>query len=64
MDNTPKENKKPPLMLIVVGLISAYFLYQAYSRFSVNEYLSAGFFCLVSLVLLGSAYFNYKNTEE
>ena len=59
-----KENKKLPLVEIVIGLISIYFFYQAYSLFSVDKYFIAGFFFLVSIVLMFVAYFNYKNNDN
>lgn len=59
-----KDNKKLPLVEIVIGVISLYFFYQAYSLYSIEKYFLAGFFFLVSIVLIVTAYFNYKNNDN
>lgn len=64
MDNLEnKKNKKTPPEVYVVIPMGVYFLYQAYNRFIVEEYMFGGFFVLVSTVLLITAYLVYKKSK-
>jgi len=63
IENNSKEKSKFPLPVLIIALVSMYFLYQAYGRFIVAEYASGGFFVFVSGVLLFSAYSTYKKSK-
>lgn len=58
--------KKPkiPVVLYVIVPISLYFIYQSYSRLSVNDYFSGIFFSVVAVVLLGASYVAFKQHKD
>jgi len=64
LENKSEEKSKFPLPAVIIALISLYFLYVGYGRFIVEEYTSAGFFGVVSGVLLFTAYSTYKKIKS
>jgi len=62
-ENNSEEKSKFPLPVIIITLVSMYFLYVGYGRFVVEEYASGGFFALVSGILLFTAYSTYKKSK-
>jgi len=61
-NNTKKNPKTPPILYVMV-FVCLYFFYQAYSRFSIPDYFTGGFFLVVGIVLSVVSYITYKNNK-
>ena len=59
-----KENTKIPPAIYVMIPVSLYFFYQGYSRLSINDYFTGGFFLVAATVLLVSTYSVYKQHKK